>query len=39
LAGYTTRPVVVPITGEDPAAHADVIKRVQAFLAGYIGLH
>ncbi len=34
LTAYTTRAGVVPITAEDPAAHADAIKRVQAFLAG-----
>jgi dienelactone hydrolase len=39
LTAYTTRAGVVPITGEDPAAHADAIARVQAFLARTIGLH
>ena len=39
LTAYTTRAGVVPITAEDPAAHVDAIKRVQAFLAGHIGLH
>ncbi len=39
LTAYTTRAGVVPITGEDPAAHADAVTRVQAFLARTIGLH
>jgi dienelactone hydrolase len=39
LTAYTTRNGVVPITAEDPAAHDDAIKRVQAFLARTIGLH
>jgi len=34
LTAYTTRAGVVPITGEDPAAHADAVSRVQAFFAG-----
>ena len=38
LTSYTTSKGVVPITGEDPAAHADAIKRVQAFLAGHLSL-
>lgn len=36
LTAYTTRAGVVPITGEDPAAHADAIARVQAFLAAHL---
>jgi dienelactone hydrolase len=36
LTAYTTRDGVVPITGEDPAAHADAIQRVQAFLASHL---
>ena len=39
LTAYTTRAGVVPITAEDPVAHADAIKRVQAFLAANIGLN
>jgi dienelactone hydrolase len=39
LTAYTTSAGVVPITGEDPASHADAIKRVQGFLAAHIGLH
>jgi dienelactone hydrolase len=39
LTDYTTRAGVVPITGENPAAHADAIKRVQAFLTRTIALH
>ena len=35
LAAYTTAKGVVPITGEDPDAHADAIGRVRAFLAGH----
>jgi dienelactone hydrolase len=38
LTSYTTSKGIVPITGEDPAAHADAIKRVQAFLAGHLSL-
>lgn len=38
LTAYTTRKGVVPITGEDPAAHADAIGRVQAFLATHLSL-
>jgi dienelactone hydrolase len=30
---YTTRDGIVPIQGEDPAAHADALKRVPDFLA------
>jgi dienelactone hydrolase len=30
---YTTRTGIVPIMGEDPAAHADALQRVPAFLA------
>jgi hypothetical protein len=30
---------VVPITGEDPAARADAIQRVQGFLAQHIAVH
>ena len=33
LASYTTSAGVVPVVGEDPAARADAIRRVQAFLA------
>jgi dienelactone hydrolase len=36
LTAYTTRSGVVPITAEDPAARADAIKRVQAFLAAHL---
>ena len=39
LTAYTTRAGVVPITGEDPAAHADAIQRVQGFLAQHITVH
>jgi dienelactone hydrolase len=39
LTAYTTRAGVVPITAEDPASHADAIKRVQGFLAAHIGIH
>lgn len=39
LTAYTTRDGVVPITGEDPAARADAIQRVQGFLAQHIALH
>ena len=38
LTSYTTSKGVVPITAEDPAAHADAIKRVQAFLARHLSL-
>jgi dienelactone hydrolase len=38
LTSYTTSKGVVPITGEDPAAHADAIERVQAFLARHLSL-
>jgi dienelactone hydrolase len=38
LTSYTTSKGVVPITGEDPAAHADAIQRVQAFLASHLSL-
>jgi dienelactone hydrolase len=38
LTSYTTSKGVVPITGEDPVAHADAIKRVQAFLASRLSL-
>jgi len=33
LAAYTTAKGVVPITGEDPEAHADALRRVPAFFA------
>ena len=33
LTSYTTAKGVVPITGEDPEAHADAIRRVEAFFA------
>lgn len=36
LTAYTTRDGVVPITGEDPAAHADAVQRVEAFLANHL---
>jgi dienelactone hydrolase len=36
LTAYTTSKGVVPITGEDPAAHVDAIGRVQAFLAAHL---
>jgi dienelactone hydrolase len=36
LAAYTTRTGVVPITGEDPAARADALDRVTAFLTRHI---
>jgi dienelactone hydrolase len=39
LTAYTTRTGVVPITAEDPAAHADAVQRVQGFLARHIALH
>jgi dienelactone hydrolase len=38
LTAYTTSKGVVPITGEDPAARADAILRVQAFLASHLSL-
>jgi dienelactone hydrolase len=34
---FTTRNGVVPITGMDPAARADALQRVPAFLAQYLG--
>jgi len=36
LTAYATRDGVVPITGEDPAAHADAVTRVTAFLASHL---
>jgi dienelactone hydrolase len=36
LTAYTTRDGVVPITGEDPAAHADAVQRVEAFFASHL---
>ncbi len=36
LTSYTTRAGVVPITGEDPAARADALDRVSAFLTRHI---
>jgi dienelactone hydrolase len=36
LTAYTTAKGVVPITGEDPAAHADAVDRVKAFLARHL---
>jgi dienelactone hydrolase len=36
LTSYTTRAGVVPITGEDPAAHADALDRVTTFLTRHI---
>ena len=36
LFSYTTRAGVVPITGEDPAARADALDRVTAFLTRHI---
>jgi dienelactone hydrolase len=38
LTAYTTSKGVVPITGEEPEAHADAIARVQAFLASHLSL-
>jgi dienelactone hydrolase len=38
LTSYTTSKGVVPITGEEPAAHADAIERVQAFLGRHLSL-
>src|SRR5476649_784798 len=38
LTSYATSKGVVPITGEDPAAHADAIQRVQAFLTRHLSL-
>ncbi len=34
---YTTAAGVVPVTGMDPAARAEALQRVPAFLAGYLG--
>ncbi|MBS0221402.1 MAG: dienelactone hydrolase family protein [Proteobacteria bacterium] len=36
LKAYTTRAGVVPITGEDPAAHADAVQRVEAFFSRHL---
>ncbi len=36
LTAYATRAGVVPITGEDPAARADALDRVTAFLSRHI---
>jgi dienelactone hydrolase len=36
LPQYTTRSGVVPITGTDPAARADALRRVPAFFATYL---
>lgn len=36
LTAFTTSKGVVPITGEDPAAHADAVERVKAFLARHL---
>ncbi len=36
LTAYTTSKGVVPITAEDPAAHADAVDRVKAFLARHL---
>lgn len=36
LTAYTTRAGVVPITGEDPAAHADAVQRVEAFFSRHL---
>jgi dienelactone hydrolase len=36
LTSYTTRAGVVPIAGEDPAARADALDRVTAFLTRHI---
>ena len=36
LQAYATRTGVVPITGEDPAGHADALERVPAFLVRHI---
>ncbi len=37
LPQYTTSAGVVPIAGENPAAHADALKIVPEFLARYLG--
>jgi dienelactone hydrolase len=36
LPDYRTRAGVVPIIGTDPAARADALQRVPAFLARYL---
>ncbi|WP_218191060.1 dienelactone hydrolase family protein [Enhydrobacter aerosaccus] len=36
VPAFTTRDGVVPIEGEDPAARADAIRRVDAFLADHL---
>jgi dienelactone hydrolase len=36
LQAYVTRDGVVPITGEEPAAHADAIERVRAFFGTHL---
>jgi dienelactone hydrolase len=36
LTSYVTRAGVVPIVGEDPAAHADAVLRVRMFLASHL---
>jgi dienelactone hydrolase len=36
LTAFTTRSGVVPITAEDPAAHADALQQVSTFLGRYI---
>ncbi len=36
LQAYVTRAGVVPITVEDPAAHADAIERAKAFLSSHL---
>ena len=36
LPAYTTRAGVVPVTGEDPTAHADAVRRVEAFFADHL---
>jgi len=37
LPNYVTREGVVPVIGTDPAARADALQRVPAFLARYLG--
>jgi dienelactone hydrolase len=36
LTAYKTRDGVVPISGEDPAAHADAVRRVEGFLRTHL---
>ena len=37
LPAYVTRAGVVPIVATDPAARADALQRVPAFLGRYLG--